>query len=138
MITAVNKETVKMLLDEAEEVLGKIAMKHGIIVSRKSCTYDPVKGEVPVAFKFVIARRGEDGKAIDPMEADFKRLATYFGLEPSDYGREFDTFNGTYRLTGIKTRAKKYPFIAEDVVTGKLFKFGRQQILHSLQKNTQG
>tara|TARA_B100001250_G_scaffold218220_1_gene187249 strand:+ start:10933 stop:11349 length:417 start_codon:yes stop_codon:yes gene_type:complete len=138
MITAVNKKTVELILEESREALASVAKKHGITLKRKSCTYDPVKGEVPVAFKFVVQQLDEAGSVIDPMEVEFKRLATYFGLEPNDYGREFSTFNGTYRLTGIKTRAKKYPFIAEDVVTGKLFKFGRQQILHSLQKNTQG
>tara|TARA_Y100001970_G_C13911728_1_gene688889 strand:- start:368 stop:541 length:174 start_codon:yes stop_codon:yes gene_type:complete len=57
-----------MLLDEAEEALGRIAMRHGIVVSRKHCTYS--KTEVPVAFKFVIPERAEDGTAIDPIEKE--------------------------------------------------------------------
>jgi hypothetical protein len=138
MITSVDKNTVQLILDESREALSAVAEKHGITLKRKSCTYDPVKGEVPVAFKFIVHQLDEDGSVIDPMESEFKKLATYYGLTPDDYGREFQTFNGRYRLKGIKTRAKKYPFLAEDVVTGKMFKFGRQQIMHSLGKNTNG
>ncbi len=67
-ISQVDRSTVKMLLDEAEEALGRIAMRHGIVVSRKHCTYS--KTEVPVAFKFVIPERAEDGTAIDPIEKE--------------------------------------------------------------------
>jgi hypothetical protein len=131
-IEKLTRNDVKMLLDEAGEALGQIAMKHGIIVSRKSCTYDPVKGEVPVAFKFIIPERGDDGEAIDPNETQFRKLAHVYGLSPDDYNREFSTWDGKYFLKEIRPKAKKFPFIAECAVNGKRYKFTSQQVLHCI------
>jgi len=120
-INSVDRSTVEMLLDEAEEALGQIAMRHGIVVSRKHCTYSST--EIPVAFKFVVPERTEDGEAVDPKETEFRKYARRFGLEPDDYGKMFRTFNGVYRVCGIKPRARKYPVLGRNIDTGKAYKF---------------
>ena len=129
-IEKLTRNDVKMLLDEAEEALGQIAAKHGIIVSRKRCTYS--KTEVPGSFTFIIPERGDDGEAIDPNETQFRKLAHLYGLSPDDYNREFSTWDGKYFLKEIKPKAKKYPFVAECAVNGKRYKFTSQQVLHCI------
>lgn len=129
-INQVDRSTVKMLLDEAEEALGQIAMKHGIVVARKHCTYS--KTEVPVAFKFVVPERTEDGEAVDPKETEFRKYARRFGLEPDDYGKSFKTYNGLFRVSGIKPRGKKYNVLAENVANGRTYKFPANQVIDGL------
>jgi len=120
-IDFVDRSTVKILLDEAEEALGRIATKHGIIVSRKSCTYSQT--EIPVAFKFVVPERTASGDAINPRETEFRKYAARFGLSPDDYGKTFKTYDGAYRVSGIKPRGKKYTVLGEHVDTGRTYKF---------------
>ena len=131
-ITSIDKGTVRMLLDEAEEALGHIAMRHGIVVSRKHCTY--TKTEIPVAFKFVVPERAEDGSAVDPEETEFRAYAQRFGLEPDDYGKMFKTFNGVYRVCGVKPRGKKYNILGENIINGKTYKFPADQVAAGLRK----
>ena len=135
-INSVDRSTVKMLLDEAEEALGQIAMRHGIVVSRKHCTYSST--EIPVAFKFVVPERAEDGEAIDPKETEFRKLAPRFGLEPDDYGKMFKTFNGVFRVCGIKPRARKYPVLGESITNGKVYKFHLDSVKTGLQRQSNG
>ena len=128
--TSIDKGTVGMLLDEAEEALGHIAMKHGIIVSRKHCTYS--KTEIPVAFKFVVPERTEDGEAIDLKETEFRKYAARFGLQPDDYGKLFKTYTGAYRVCGIKPRGRKFNVLGKETTSGKIFKFAARQVKDAL------
>jgi hypothetical protein len=129
-ITSIDKGTVRMLLDESEEALGHIAMKHGIIVSRKHCTYSQT--EVPVAFKFVVPERSEDGEAVDPKETEFRKYAARFGLQPDDYGKPFKTYTGAYQVCGIKPRGRKFNVLGKETTSGKVFKFPAQQVKEAL------
>lgn len=132
MIKSINRSTVSQLLEEASEALAVVADRHGIVLERKHCTYSET--EVPVAFKFVIPERAEDGTAIDPKETEFRKYARRFGLEPDDYGKLFKTYNGVYRVSGIKPRGKKYPVLGEHVDSGRTFKFPASQVVDGLKR----
>ena len=116
-------DTLKMILEEAREALAVVADKHGLVLERKHCTYSST--EAPVAFKFVVPQRTENGEAIDPKETAFKHLAPAFGLEPDDYGKKFRTFNGVYLVCGIKPKARKYPVL--DIQVPPRHREGRSQ-----------
>ena len=131
-INRVDRRTVEMLLADAMEALAPVADKHGIVLERKHCTYSPT--EVPVAFKFVIPERAEDGTAIDPKETEFRKYARRFGLEPDDYGKLFKTYNGVYRISGIKPRGKKYNVLGEHVDSGRTFKFPAGAVVDGLKR----
>ena len=130
-IDSVDRGTVKMILEEARVALDAIAEKHGVILERKHCTYSST--EIPVAFKFVVPERTEDGEAIDPKETEFRKLAPRFGLEPDDYGKKFRTFNGVYRVCGIKPKARKYPVLGSHIHTGKTYKFPADSVKRGLE-----
>ena len=132
MIKSINRSTVSQLLEEASEALAAVADKHGIVLERKHCTYSET--EVPVAFKFVIPERAEDGTAISPKETEFRKYARRFGLEPDDYGKLFKTYTGVFRVSGIKPRSRKYPVLGERVADGRVFKFQKQAVLDGLRK----
>ena len=129
-IDSVDRSTVKMILEDAREALASVADKHGVVLERKHCTYSST--EIPVAFKFVVPERTEDGEAIDPKETEFRKCARRFGLEPDDYGKMFRTFNGVYRVCGIKPKARKYPVLGRDINTGKSYTFPADSVKRGL------
>ena len=133
-IDSVDRSTVKMILEDAREALASVADKHGVVLERKHCTYSST--EIPVAFKFVVPERTEDGEAIDPKETEFRRLAQRFGLEPDDYGRLFKTYNGVYRVSGIKPRGKKYNVLGDHINSGKTYKFPSSAVVDGLERHS--
>jgi hypothetical protein len=58
----------------------------------------------------------------------FEELAPLFGIDPSWYGVTFSTYHGTYTITKIKPKNRKYPIIAEKVNDGKPYKFSPEDI----------
>jgi hypothetical protein len=103
--------------------LQALAARHGLRFSTEGGTL----GTNDLLIKLRV--RAADRSAVD---ADAKRKfameARYMGLEESDYGVIFSTYNGRYKLTGIKPSAPKYPFLGECQRTGKTFKLPRSII----------
>jgi hypothetical protein len=120
-IESVDRNAVRTLLEAARKALTIVAEDHGVELLRKHCSYSST--EIPVAFKFVVVERTEDGEAIDPRETEFRKFAALYGLEPDDYGKMFKTFNGVYRVCGVKPRGKKYNILGESITNGKTYKF---------------
>ena len=135
-IDSVDRSTVRMILEEAREALASVADKYGVVLERKHCTYSST--EIPVAFKFVVPELGEDGEAIDPKETEFRKYAQRFGLEPDDYGRLFKTYNGVYRVSGIKPRGKKYNVLGDHINSGKTYKFPASAVVDGLERHSNG
>jgi hypothetical protein len=127
--------TVKTVLETCREALEMVAEQHGLVLQRKYCTY--AHNSMPIAFKLVVPERDEQtGTAIDPAESEFRRLASRYGLEASDFGRVFSTFCGTYRISGVKPKARKYPILGTDTSTGKRFKFPAEQVRQGLEASS--
>ena len=135
-IDSVDRSTVRMILEEAREALASVADKYGVILERKHCTYSST--EIPVAFKFVVPERPEGGAAIDPKETEFRKYAQRFGLEPDDYGKLFKTYNGVYRVSGIKPRGKKYNVLGDHINSGKTYKFPASAVVDGLERHSNG
>ena len=126
--------TVKTVLETCREALELVAKQHGLVLQRKTCTYARDGSWMPVSFKLVVPERDEQtGTAIDPAESEFRRLASRYGLEASDFGRTFSTFHGTYRICGVKAKARKFPILGTETSTGKCFKFAAVQVRQSLE-----
>ena len=132
LVRKFDPSTVKTVLETCEEALALVAEQHGLVLQRKYCTYNA--DSMPVAFKLVVPQHDEQtGTAIDPAESEFRRLASRYGLEASDFGRVFSTFRGTYRISGVKPKARKYPIQGTDTSTGKRFKFPAEQVRQGLE-----
>jgi hypothetical protein len=108
------RPTLRALDVEIDAALAVVAEKHGMTFTRAGGRFSDTTYTPKVSFSIV----GESG-----IPADFARNAQYFGLTEDDYGREFTTYRGTYKITGINLRAKKYPITAECLRTGKGYKF---------------
>ncbi|MAG24504.1 hypothetical protein CMI47_02895 [Candidatus Pacearchaeota archaeon] len=134
-VQRIDGTTVKIVLASCQEALEMVAEEHGLTLVRKYCTYRD--NEMPVAFKLLVPERDEQtGAAIDPGESEFRRLASRYGLEASHYGRTFSTFRGTYRISGIKPKARKYPILATCTETGRTYKFLAAQVEKAMEESS--
>jgi hypothetical protein len=131
-IQSFDKRTVGEVLNACKEALELVAEDFGLVLERKYCTY--AQNEMPVAFKLIAPERTEDGETVDPKETEFRKYAARFGLQPDDYGKMFKTYNGVFRICGIKPRSRKYSVLGESTTNGKVYKFREQAVKDGLEK----
>jgi hypothetical protein len=109
----ITRAQAKTIGEEIREKVTLVAEKHCLAVDYRGVTYDSTM----VRPRFELKVMGADRE-------EFGAYAHAYGLEPSDFGAEFTTGTGrTYRITGIAPRRRKYPISAEEVKTGKGYKF---------------
>ncbi|WP_152533393.1 MULTISPECIES: hypothetical protein [unclassified Labrenzia] len=65
----------------------------------------------------------EDGSLFEPDREMFEILAPQYGLDPSDFGKEFDDRGERFRVTGLEPRRPKYPVNAERLSDRRKYKF---------------
>lgn len=131
-LTQFDGPLVRAIMDECRDALAPIAEKYGLTLDRKGRTYQ--RDALPVMFQLLIKQTDSAGVTVDRNGLEFKRYAIMFGLSPDDLGREFTTYQGTYRICGLKPRSEKYPVLAENVRTGKIYKFPSEAVKASLAK----
>jgi len=76
----------------------------------------------------------DNGKVVTREVTDYNNNARWLGLPPDGIGKIFRSMNKRYRITGLKPRSHKYPVLAEDVVSGKKFKFTTTSVTNGLEK----
>ena len=113
-IDQLNRQAIKPIFEDAESALQMVAERYGLTLKRESGSFTATAFTV----KFTFQCETEGG-----IPADFVRLAPLYALTPEDFGKEFTTPSGTYRITGINPRRRKYPISGECVRTGKGYKF---------------
>lgn len=83
-----------------------------------------------VTFKVEIAELSDNGEAMTKEAVEFQRMAR-LGLVKVPADKLFQTFTSVgrkFRLMGYNRRAKKFPFLAENVTTGAMHKFPAKTI----------
>lgn len=121
--TEMNKASVRRLDAELREVILKFAEDRGLKATVGGGKFDPTVGEFKP--KVVLKLEGADRRA-------FEREAGWYGLEPEDFGKKFDSRGRTFRVTGINSRAQRFPIVGVEVRTGKSFKFSEDAVRSAL------
>jgi hypothetical protein len=129
-ITTFDKLTVRKITDECGKALEAIAVKYGLKLDRKNCSY--MVDEMPVAYRLLTVTPDENGNALDADGKEFRKYAAMFGLKPADLGREFTSRGEKFRICGLKSRSPKFPVLAENIRTGKVYKFAAEGVLRAL------
>jgi len=124
--TAFNQTNIQAILADAEKALAQVAEKHGIKLERTNCRYQ--RDQLPTAFKFITVENDANGNVMDSRAKDFLKYADLYGLSKSDFLAEFRSNGTLFRITGFKPRAVKYPVLAENVATGKTYKFPAEKV----------
>jgi hypothetical protein len=128
-IEAFDSPAVRAVLADAATVLEEFAAARGLILKRTRATFSP--STCPVAFEFIVA--SEDGSPVGKEAEAFRSFAASFGLEPDDLGEEFSTLEGeTFKIVGLKTRARKRPILVESARSGKNYVFDEKTVASAL------
>ncbi len=116
------------------EACQKVAADHGLVVESAGWrgmdtgfAFEPV---------FRVSIPATDGTAFNLEQDRFEFLAEHYGLQPSDFGREFRTGSERFRITGIDPKRPRYPISAERIPDRRGFKFTAEQVAMIL--HTQG
>lgn len=126
-----DRRTLEEFMTEAQRHLEILADRHGLAVETGRWTYSNTGGYARTRVQFSVR---EGGIKRTPEREEFKYRCKKFGLEPSDLDKEFKWYDGrTWRITGIRSRARKYPILAESVDTpGKFCRFPHMAVQECL------
>ena len=128
----INRTTVKMLRSEIQDALVSLGEKHGLEFNVGGASFSSNN----VRFKVDANVIGDDGEAFSQEAEDFGSLASMYGFEPEDLGKEFSYGGETYKITGLKPRRRKYPVSAEGIRNGKGYKFPADMVKAALKMSS--
>jgi hypothetical protein len=132
-ITVIDKKALNHLRALIQERLDQLGQELGVALDLGRGNYS--NEDWGHFSKLSIAVFGENGEAETPEARDFKDYANLYGMEASDLGMEFSSNGSTFVLCGLKTRGRKYPFIAKKTSDGKTYKFTEEGIVQAKQLN---
>jgi hypothetical protein len=121
---AFEREELKRFRERFDEVMKPLLEEFNVSIRLGGITFNPsyFKGSL------MVSRNIEGAEVANPFAGAFVDCAPLHGLKKEALGKTFTTPSGTYKITGYKKSARKYPFIAEDVKTGKSYKFTKFQV----------
>ena len=120
------RSEVQILRNDLQEGLKEIFFDTDWDAEVGSGTYSDLKATFKV--EIVDNANGDGRKQL------FEELAPLYGVDPSWYGVVFSTYHGTYKVTRIKPKNRKYPIIAESTEDGKPYKFSPKDIRSFINK----
>jgi hypothetical protein len=122
-IQTINRPSCKLIRAAIDENLAEICEELGLKMEHRSGSFDDNQFTAKISFILADA---------DPAKDEFEMWAKTYGVAPTDYGRVLKIGTTTYRLTGINTKAPKYPFLAVRESDEGKFKFTSSVILRAL------
>lgn len=124
-----DKATVKTMQDDMAKAVEDVAQKYGLRITKSAARFSD--HEVSLTFGF----RTTDTAAILTREkADWEKYAKMFGLEPDDFGQEFEWWAQKYCITGVNLGRTKYPIKACLKGTTKMYKFSADMVKFALKR----
>lgn len=115
----IDRPKVRQLRERMQAVLEPLGRELAVKFTVGSATFTPDN----VRFKVEAAAVQANGEVVDQAAADFKRLASIYGLKPEYLGREFASGGRRFVIIGLKPRGRRYPILGRCQQTGKTFKF---------------
>ena len=113
-IETMDRASVKVLAIAVEQAMKQVAEDFGVTYAYKGGTFDPGTGVFYPKGEFSLPDSGRRA---------FERDAHQFGLTSEHFGATFVSNGQEFRVTGINTRAPKYPIKATCLLSGKPYKF---------------
>jgi hypothetical protein len=125
-----DKPTLRSLRPELETALADVCAKHGITARIGNASFT----ELECKFQLILELEGVDEAKSTSRQADFERYATLYGLEPTDFGKNFLVNGVLYSITGISPNRPKFPVdgVRHD---GRKFKFPALTVKAALSRN---
>ena len=122
-VKEIDRILIGKLRDEISHCLEPIGEKYGIELKAGRCGYSSGNFTLKLEGSLV----SEDGVVLTKEAEDFKKYAHWHGLVPEDLGKTFVHTHVVYTITGLKTRASKYPITAQ-ASNGGSYKFAAESV----------
>lgn len=117
------KQNLKTLRQEIDAALATVAKKNGIALSMGNIRFSGE--EFHAKLEAVVTSTNASGLSLSEtkMKKALEDFGSLYGVTGKEYGKTFFSNGRTYKLVGLKPSHPKFPFIGQDVNTGKQFKF---------------
>lgn len=130
----ITKEKLRLIAADIEKAIQSVGAQHNVKLTRGHATYSDNNFTLKVEGAVIT----EHGEVMTREKQSFLDFATSFGLKPEDLGRVFIYQGVSYKISGLKPRATRYPIVVYNTRTGKGFKFPSETVVRSLKnKNPQ-
>jgi len=124
-ITHIDQTSAKEIRTIMEAAFAKIAESTGVHIALGRISYDP-RG-------FTAKTTGVVGASkADAQRQSFEKDCYKVGLKSSDFGREIMISGTKMAITGVNTRAYRFPVSVTEVSTKKKFKISRTMVKAAL------
>jgi hypothetical protein len=80
-------------------------------------------GGTNCSLKFLFAIKGDHGLVETREASDFRRFCAMYQLEPGDLGREFTSGGERFQVTGLNTKAPRFPIQCKHVANGRPIRY---------------
>lgn len=111
----------RALLAVVEMEMERIALANGLTFKRGNASYSDTMCRF-TGMQFTVK---ETADGVDGAEAEFKRMTPIF---KHTFGKTLYVGGKNLKIVGYSAKARKYPFIGEDVDTGKRYKITVEQM----------
>lgn len=118
-MTSIDKVMLESVREDTNKFLKAMSGKYGVKFDMGNSSYNAVKAK----FSITVVKLGDYGSEFGEEERDFRNNAPFYGLEPSDLRRIFESRGYQYILIGSKSSNHKYPILGQRVGTDRLWKF---------------
>ena len=128
-----DRPTLRKFREDFASAVKSFADKNGVVISLGNIKFSDA--QFTAKMEVVLAPNASGMSAQEVIGRKSLDLeGVFFGLTADDYGRTFKNWDGKlYKLTGVKSSRPKYPIVAEQVGTGKTYKFG-EDVIQKLSK----
>ncbi len=124
-----DKVSLKALRNPIEAALKAIETEYGISISLGNARYT----SETATFKLELATIASDGTVITKEARDLKAYGSLwpYNLPEDALGRVFKDSKGTYTITGLRTKASRFPILVQRA-DGKAFCFPADRVVRAL------
>ena len=136
MIRKFDKSNVEDIRKDVVAAIQMALAKHGIEPTYQGGRYSPEKFSIKIDLN--IMAESESG---EEMPASFPGDAARVGIPKNCYGLEFNYRGARYKVSGVKTRNRKYPVLAQcltGVGSGRIYKMDPGTVNRALSRAHNG
>lgn len=127
MIKEFDRENLKTLRTDIDSALAQIASKHNIQLSLGTIRFGTEEATTRLTMRTRTTSNGVKVEDTDSAAAiDFKKHAALYGFKPEHLGATFKFGRDMFKIVGLVPSRPKYPVSAQNLSTGRKFKFRPQ------------
>jgi hypothetical protein len=127
-ITVFDKTNLRSMQIPIELALQAIETEFGISVKLGNARFTPDNA----TFKLELSTLNANGQAVTKEANDLKTYGTLYGLPANALGQTFIEYGKKFEITGLRTKASRYPVLVKRVIGGKVFCYPAERVANAL------